>query len=151
MSDLAAAFANRKMGTVDGREVWSSGMEIPGAGGGLRDAMRLDPVELHLGDTVFVVMECKVNKLRFDPMKDSDGLRRVHIMEVVAATPIDGDLVAGPLDEFKERVRLAKEAEAGVQRMPFDDDEPSEMYRDGDDEDAAEPTSIAGRRKRARK
>ena len=47
----------------------SAGIEIPSAGGGLHDALRVQPRQLHLGDEVYVVLHLRTKKVRFDPVK----------------------------------------------------------------------------------
>jgi hypothetical protein len=157
----------------EGLPVVEAGIEIPGAAGGLREAMRIDPQTFHKGEQTFVVLECKVGKVRFDPI-DTDYLdgpqRRVHVFTVTNATMVDGDLVRVQLSDQAERIRLAKEAEAGVQRLPMDDEgeyglahargEHASGLVDGCpvcqseldalDREASTPTPITGRRKRTK-
>lgn len=110
----------------EGLPVVEAGIEIPGAAGGLREAMKIDPATFHKGEQVFVVMECRVGKVRFDPI-DTDYLdgpqRRVHVFVVTGATMVDGNLVREQLTTQAEKIRLAKEAAAGVTRLPYTDDE----------------------------
>jgi hypothetical protein len=110
----------------EGRDVATAAIEIPNAGGGLQDAMKFAPMEFHHGDEVFVVMRCVVRKVRFDPVKDSDELARVHVFHAEEATFVDGDTVREALDSQRaiiDRAKLAAEAEAGIQRIPFTEDE----------------------------
>ena len=110
----------------EGLDVIEAGVEIPGAAGGLREAMAVDPQEMHKGERVHVVLECEVTKVRFDPVaKDypSGDQRRVHILAVEGATIVEGDaaeLVQERLDAQRERIQLAKEAEQGIQRIDLD-------------------------------
>lgn len=85
MTDLAAALANTELGEFEGKTVLSVGIEIPGAAGGLRDALAIDPIVKHKDDEALVLLRCKVEKLRHDPVKDTDGWRRVHILKVEVA------------------------------------------------------------------
>jgi hypothetical protein len=103
--------------------VIGSAIEIPSAGGGLRDALKLDPVELRHGDTVYVVLACVVQKVRFDPAKKADDneLTRVHVLGTSNATIVDRDLVIKHLDAQQERIRLAREIAEGIARLPYDD------------------------------
>lgn len=109
----------------EGEPVSSAGMEIPGAAGGLREAMKLDPVQLHKGQRVIVVLDTTVEKIRFDPLKDSDGWKRVHILGVeqglIAAVSggDDGDELDGGeaaqfidalLAEQRLRIKAARDA-----------------------------------------
>lgn len=108
-----------KLSAFEGRQVLGVGVEIPGAGGGLRDALTIDPQEFHYGETVFVVIEGKVGKLRFDPIADAgEAVKRVHVLDVQAATIAERETVERLLDEQAQRIEQAK----GLQRLPFDDE-----------------------------
>lgn len=100
----------------EGQPVLSVGMEIPGAAGGLRESMKLDPVQLHKGQRVYVVLETTVDKIRFDPVKDSDGWKRVHVLNAEQGMIVDADLVQAHLDEQKARIQAARDAEAEAKR-----------------------------------
>lgn len=158
----------------EGLPVVEAGIEIPGAAGGLREAMRIDPQTFHKGEQTFVVLECKVGKVRFDPI-DADYLdgpqRRVHVFTVTNATMVDGELVKVQLADQAERIRLAKEAEAGVMRLPMDDEGEHGLAHargehasglvdgcpvctaelDALDREASTPTPINGRKRRGAK
>lgn len=171
MSDPAPIVAGLE--DFAGLPVVEAGIEIPGAAGGLRDAMKIAPQEFNHGQRVAVVLDCIVQKVRFEPIdKDyPDGpQRRAHVFAVDAATMIDRDLVRQQLADQAERIRLAKEAEAGVSRLPFDDEgeyglahargEHASGLVDGCpvcqsevdalDREASTPTPITGRRKRSK-
>jgi hypothetical protein len=103
-----------KLKAFEGLPVTSAGVEIPSAGGGLRDALRVDPVELHKGETVFVVLQCEVGKVRFDPVDRDEPAgpqRRVHVLGTTAATIVDRELVASALDAQAERIAKASEVD----------------------------------------
>jgi hypothetical protein len=169
MSD--ALPATPTLSDFEGAPVEEAGIEIPGAAGGLRDAMKIAPQEFHKGEKVYVVLECRVGKVRFDPI-DKDDLdgpqRRVHIFAVDGATMVDGDLVRSQLADQAERIRLAKESEAGIQRLPYDDEGEHGLAHargehagglvdgcpvcaaetDAEEAERNEPASIVGRRSR---
>jgi hypothetical protein len=108
-----------KLTPFEGRPVIATAIEIPGAGGGLRDALTIDPQEFHYGETVFVVIEGKVGKLRFDPVKDAgDGVKRVHVLDTQAATVAERATVEALLEAQARRIEEAK----GLQRLPFGDE-----------------------------
>ena len=123
-----------KLSDFEGKAVRQVGIEIPGAAGGLRDSLRVDPQEFHQGDTVYVVLECPVQKVRFDPIdKDEPGgdQRRVHVFGTAGAAIVDRELVAEALAEQKRRVTLAAEAAAGVGRLDIDEGESEKAHDDG--------------------
>lgn len=102
----------------EGSAVRKVGIEIPGAAGGLREALKFEPVELHKGETVYVVLECTVAKVRFDPTDKDDLLEsdwtRVHVLDTESAALVDGNVVAEHLAEQKRRLQRAKEAAQGI-------------------------------------
>lgn len=91
----------------EGQPVLSVGIEIPGAAGGLRESLKIDPVQLHHGDKVYVLLETTANKIRFDPEKDEEGWKRVHVLDVDAGMIVDADLVAEHMATQKARIAEA--------------------------------------------
>jgi len=130
----------------EGANVIRSGVEIPNAAGGLRDAMAIEPQQFHHGERVYVVLECVVGKVRFDPIKDSDDLARVHVFTAEHAVIVDADLVKTQLDEQNARILKAKEEAAGLQRLQFEDttDEEWEAEQAAAKDEGA-PAPIKGR------
>lgn len=98
----------------DGRDVLSSKVQITNAGDGLSKALAVDPTEMHHGETVFVVLECGVEKVGFVPVKDTDCLERVHTLKTKSATMVEGDAVRDALAAQQERI----EAHRGVTHLP---------------------------------
>jgi hypothetical protein len=132
MSDLAEALATRTLTPFGVKDVIRAGIEIPGAAGGLREAMKFEPVELDHDQEVYVVLHCRVNKVRFDEIKDTDALARVHVLQVVdgGGALIEPSLVKEHLDAQNERIRIAREEAKGIKRLDLGDE--------GDEADAAE-------------
>ena len=104
MVELSEALATNLDALTDfeGRPVIRAAIEIPGAAGGLREAMKFEPAEFHHGDEVTLVIRCTVGKVRFDPIKDTDALARVHVFVAEEATFIDGALVTEALAEHRD-------------------------------------------------
>jgi glucokinase len=129
MTDIATALAATpgNLSSFDGLDVLRATIAVTGAGDGLSEAMKVDPQEFHHGEELYVVLKCEVAKVRFDPIKDTDALIRVHILKAGDATIVDKALVGPLVAEQAERIRLAKEAAAGVRRLEFaDQDEETE-------------------------
>lgn len=103
------------LGRFDGHDVLGTNVAVTNAGDGLSKAMAVEPMEMHLDETVFVVLECKVAKVRFDPIKDTTGVQRVHVLRAGRATMIDGDVVKDAL----EQQDIAIEEAHGVKRLPL--------------------------------
>lgn len=120
--------AARTLTPFEGKDVLAAAIEIPNAAGGLREAMAIDPQEYHHGERRYVVLELDCTKVRFDPVKDTGGLRRVHVFSATGATFVDADLVAKHVEAQRERIEAAKiEAERaeraeGIRRVPFGDE-----------------------------
>lgn len=116
----------------EGKEVLSTGIEIPNAAGGLRAALQIDPQEFHHGERRWVVLEVVTEKIRHDPIGTTPALSRVHIMKADAATFVPREVVQPHLDAQAARLaeadeereaaeeaeRLAAEEAAGVQSIP---------------------------------
>lgn len=100
----------------EGKPVLSTTVAIRKAGDGLSAALKVDPEELHHGDTVYVVLETVVEKVRFDQAKDGDGFVRVHMLATENATLVDAELVSAHLAAQKKRIREA----AGEYELPLD-------------------------------
>jgi hypothetical protein len=102
----------------DGKKVLSTSIAITGAGDGLSKAMAIEPQEMHHGQTVIVVSECVVNKVRFDPIKDTDGLQRVHVLRAGTSTIMDGDVVREALRIQKAKIDTAAALAEGKRKLP---------------------------------
>lgn len=99
----------------DGKDVIGAATQIRKTGDGLSQAMAAEPVELHHGEKVYVVIEATVEKVRFDPIKDTNKLQRVHLLVAETSTFVDHDLVAEVLEEQRRK----NEEHAGVHRLPI--------------------------------
>lgn len=100
----------------EGKQVVAAGIEIPGAAGGLQDAMAIDPAEFESGETVYVVLACVVRKVAFEPIKKGDytgDQRRVHTFDTEGAVIVDKDLVAEAVNAQTAKIQAAREAEEG--------------------------------------
>lgn len=104
-----------KLGKFEGVAVNAVGVEVRNAAGGLNDAMKVDPAAWHIGEEITLVLRCSVTKVRHDPLKDADGLRRVHILDASEATVIDDELVAEALDAQAIRIEQA----LGIHQLPI--------------------------------
>lgn len=136
MAETTAAGAladTSKLSDFEGLSVRQVGIEIPGAAGGLRDPLRVDPQQWSKGERLYVVMELQVAKVRFDSIDKDDPAgdqRRVHITDVLGSAIVERELVGEALAEQKRRNEAAKEAAAGIGHLPFDD-EATKAHEDG--------------------
>jgi len=104
------------LASFEGADVVQSTIRITRAGDGLSDGLNVDPAEYHLGETVYVVLECHVADIAYVPIKDTDVLKRVHKFATELGTVVDGDLVASVLSDQRIKIERAK----GIERLPLD-------------------------------
>lgn len=156
--------------TFDGRDVIASTIAVRKAGDGLSEALSIEPAPFHIGETVFVVLECEVTAVNHLPIPKAESvLARKHVLTTETATIVDGALVAEVLGQQKaklETARLeaqrAKEEKDGVQRVPGtapwdgegedpnaegavdDGDLPPDPFAEGDAEDEGAGTGPDG-------
>jgi hypothetical protein len=123
------AVGDNGLASFDNRLVLSAGIAITGAGDGLSEALAVEPREYHHGETVYVVIEAEVSKVRFDPVKDTEGLRRVHFLKAGVATIVDESVVAAAIEEQKRKI----EEHRGVTRLDLGD-ELERQHRHGEHE-----------------
>ena len=117
------------LGTFEGLDVLTQSMEVTNAGDGLSKGLAIEPQELHHGDEVVIVLRGTIAKVRFDPIKDTDALRRVVVFRSEEGMLNTTASVATALD--KQRAKLAK-AKADADQVegqtaidvPGEDDEP---------------------------
>ena len=108
----------------EGNPVTTVGVEIRNAGGGLSEALDVEPVLLHGGDTVYVVMRCDVTGVNHKPIKGDEGnWKRIHVMRATDATIMDSAAVRKAIDSQRERIRREHERRKGVEHL-FPDPEP---------------------------
>ena len=98
----------------DDRDVVETTVRIVGAGDGLSEALNVDPVELHLGDRVHVVLRGEVTAINHKPVKDSDELRREHTIRASFGTLVDEAVVRKVLDTQRKAIDKAR----GLARLP---------------------------------
>jgi hypothetical protein len=96
----------------EGREVVGVEVTVRGATADLPGASAF-----RIGQIVYLVCEAVVDKISHKPVKDSDKLVRVEGAAAVVAAVVDKSLV----DEALELARIQAEAQAGIQRLGFDD------------------------------
>lgn len=113
----------------DGRDVRRTTISITNAGDGLSQALKIEPRELHIGEKVFVVLECEVGKLRFVPIDNGEDLTREHILRAQLGTIVDEAAVRAALDAQRDRLIAAAEAISGAQQIPSVDR--AEEHREG--------------------
>lgn len=116
-----------KLGSFEGAQIVATGIEIPGAGGGLHDALIVDPVVLHQGEEVYVLIKGTVRNIKFPEVPETGGsVKRVHVLKVEDAAIIDESLAL----EHLEKQRLMIEEQLGIRRLEFDAQEREDAASD---------------------
>lgn len=117
-----------KLHKFEGREVIGTKVAISRAGDGLSQALAIDPEELRIGQTVYVVIECEVGPVTMEPVKETDALTRKHKLIAGTATLVDKALVA----DLLEAQRAKNDAAKGTPRLDFtgDDDDTADGAED---------------------
>lgn len=114
----------------EGIPVVSSGFTMPTASGGLNKALTVNNLELHKDDEVTFAVHCKVKQLNFPAVRDTDGVQRVHVLDVLGVAVIDESTVADALEAQRVRVEEAR----GVTRLPYDDTDDAQDVDDPADD-----------------
>lgn len=119
MTDLATALANPVglLSGFEGHDVLRAAIEIPNAAGGLREAMKFEPREFAHDEEVTLVLKCRVKKVRFDPIKDTEALARIHVLDAIEATFIEDEAVEAALAAQRARIEEAKRLNAGTPNL----------------------------------
>ncbi len=125
-----------KLGTFEGHDVVAATVKITKAGDGLSSALKLDPVQLGIGDEVHVVLRGVVRDVIFTPTKDDpDDRTRVHVVVTDDVALVAAESVSGLLETNRERLRRLKDELAGAEVLPFppgllDEDDVPDVIRD---------------------
>jgi hypothetical protein len=107
----------------EGIDVIGAKIKITNAGDGLSEALGVEPQAFHLGEKLYVVLEVEVAKVQHVEAKDTNSLLREHTLKAQAATIVDATLVGDLVDAQKMIIRRAKEQAAGIEPLPFDDND----------------------------
>ncbi len=126
----------------EGKSAIGCAVIITKAGDGLSDALKVDPVELHLGDRVFYVLEGEVDQVGFKRLNAaSNELMRVHRIVTQRITAVDGSDVLAYLEDAESHVRRAL-AEISDDQRTLDDAAAEKAEAEAREKEAAEPGSV---------
>lgn len=129
MAQRRAKTNSRGLHSFEGRDVIATKVAITRAGDGLSEAMSIDPEELALGSTVYVVLECETTRVGYEPVKDTGTLIRKHTLKAGTATLVEADLVSDLLEAQRAKIEQAK----GIERLDFGDPADDAEVALGDD------------------
>ncbi len=88
----------KKLTDYDGHPVLNATMQIRNTGDGLSKALAVAPVKYPIGDTLHVVLECSVEKHRYEDNGDANALTLVNMLKAGRATVIPASMVAQALN-----------------------------------------------------
>lgn len=101
----------------DGREVRQHQIKVTNTGDGLSQAVAVDPVDLHIGDKVYALIECEKRADGFAPINNGNDLKMVHTLRGGAATLIDASLAKPLVEQQTERIIKARDEAAGFSQL----------------------------------
>lgn len=96
-----------KLADYDGHPVLNATMQIRNTGDGLSKALAVSPVKYPIGDTLHVVLECSVEKHRYEP-QDGNALTLVNMLKAGRATVVDTAAIRKALDAQDKVIRDAE-------------------------------------------
>jgi hypothetical protein len=109
----------------EGDEIVGSTIKLVGAGDGLSDSLKIEPVAFHRGEDVFFVVHGKNRFAAFPPeKKGSDRVVRQHTIDTVDIAIVDEADVAELLLRNRQKVKDAMEALAAQMRTDDPEDHP---------------------------
>jgi hypothetical protein len=111
------------LGTFEGHDVLTTSVKVTNAGDGLSQALAVDPQLLHHGDRGAIIIEYEVAKVGYDPIKDTDGLTRIHTLKALRGTLVDLDIVRERLDAQQRRIEAAE----GTLQLDLEGGEPQSI------------------------
>lgn len=79
------------LGEFEGEDVLSVGIIVRGVGDGLSKAMEVAPEARKRGTWVTIAIRAKLDKIRFEGIKDTDGVKRVEDYVAETATVLVGN------------------------------------------------------------
>ena len=102
----------------EGRQVAASRITIPGIGGGLNDALDVEPIALKHGQEGLAIIAWRVRDVDHVPLKKGEPaiLARHHVLEATQVTLVGDEQVgdvAAILAANVERVKRAKDSMSG--------------------------------------
>lgn len=114
----------------EGREVVGAAMRITRAGDGLSEALSLSPEAYKVGEKITLVLEGEIADINYKSVKDTDALRRVHVLRTERIVKIDPKDASGYFDAEAERLTQLRDEANGVSPLPMGDDDPLGVFED---------------------
>jgi hypothetical protein len=122
------------LGTFEGKQVAGVALRIVKAGDGLSSAMEIEPLVLHNGDQVDLVVRGHVTGIAHVPFqKDDDRLLRVQTVTADVSTVVDGQLVEEVVVKQKARLQEHEDRKKGIEKIDTSDGPEPETITVGGD------------------
>jgi hypothetical protein len=135
-TEALAALLNPKLTAFEGQEVTACAVELPNAGGGLHESLAFEPVEFHVGEEGYMLVHWKNQKVRFDPIKDTEYLKRVHVLGVTETMLVDEQFAEAHFADQRKRLQKLRDEARGTPALPgMNGDEEGGEDGDGDEGD----------------
>lgn len=107
-----------ELGEYKGRPVVGMRGKLTKTGDGLSESLAIDPADLKQGDRVFILTEAVVEDHTYKRVAGTGANTLVVTFQAETMTLVDADFAEQHIKEQKERNLLAKEAKAGITRLP---------------------------------
>ncbi len=107
------------LSTFENHDVLQSTIKVTNAGDGLSEAMSIDPVEIHLGEQRYLLIEAECSKVGYEELKDTGTYRRVQTLKAGTATLVDATFAAKAI----QAQRAALDEARGTPQLPMTKDE----------------------------
>lgn len=126
----------------EGHDVIGAAIKVTRAGDGLSEALSLAPESFKPGDRIALIIEGEIVDITYKGVKDSDALKRVHVLKTERAVRINADVAGEYFTEEADRLRALREEADGVVQLPMGDD-PLNVFG-GQDTPTAEQAAAEG-------
>lgn len=125
---MAEAKKPKALPKFEGRQVAASRITVPGMGGGLNDALDVEPIALKHGQSGFAVFQWEVRDVDHVPLKKGETsiLARHHVLTAARVMICDdgqAELVDEWINQRDLEVRRAKDSMAGQEELELTDEE----------------------------
>ncbi|WP_375490255.1 hypothetical protein [uncultured Jatrophihabitans sp.] len=126
---MTATAARPTLPDFESETVARASVKITNAGDGLSEALKVDPIALHMNDVVYYVLRGEVTQINHRTDRD-DEIVRVHTVKADQISPIDAGAAQKFLQAYAEETERKKAEIAGQLAL---DAEQEAMEREAND------------------
>ena len=139
MSEAAEILPVEDLAPFEGTEVVGTSVKITNAGDGLSAALTVLPVELKLGDRVWMALEGIVvdvqhplgKSTKDDPEGDEKATRK-HVVKTVGATLVGEVTIGWAIRDTQAKIKRAHDEKRGIQTLEVLNDDPGPSDEQGE-------------------